>query len=623
MLHTKSHSERHTPDPHFERLHGPPLSYARSLQTFLQIYHPKPTLTAMDYPNGPSHFSRPTVPNAIDFIKGEASANEMPPPPTPGFLSGLQSPCASSCSVINCDSGCNPSILEFGTCSLSQCNNADQCTSEGCCREPACLEHSSLPTTRRESIDFGTEHQYNSFLQQQTESSGAAFPTCDILPRFQNIDERPVQCHWLLPDQECDIVAPTNDALSQHVFHDHIQPETSLTCGWFDCDEKVNAHQLTNHVWNNHRPDQHIPESYICLWHGCMEMFPDAEQLEMHMEIAHSRMDGIDCRWGGCGTIATNSSELHSHVKKEHLHLSHQPALPSSDLEECFSDSRDLRQPNHPLYWSAESDDLLMRVRAQNLTFKQIASQYFPDKSPQACQNHYARLYDQEERSNPQPAKQSTSLLSQSPSQSASYNTSPDESRHSSVNPSLRLLSPFSPSIPSSQMLLDRPLTKKNHKCMWITDVATEIVCGARFAHLDELQAHVLSLHHPFSDNSRRRPGSFWICKWKGCKRNGEPRGTRNKLKKHVWTHTGCKSALFDQVFCNYSILPVCPLSCRYCGKGFRENTKLTNHERTHTKEKPHKCDVCDIAFTTRDGLCKLKYPPQLFVLMTDTCSDP
>ena len=544
---THQQPKRPTPDPHFEQLHGPPLSYARSLQTFLRIHDPQPAPTNMELPAEASIFSHPTVPDAVDFTKGKTVARDMPPPPTPGFLSGFQTPCESICSVINCESGCNPSVLGSGTCSLSQCNNVDQCTSEDCCREPACLDHSSLPTTRPESIDFASEDQYISPVQQQFVNSGAVFPAYDDLPGFQNLDKNAVQCHWLLPDQQCDIIAPTNDALSQHIFHDHIQPGTSLTCGWFDCDEQINAQHLTDHVWNNHHPEQHVPDSYICLWDGCMEMFSDAEQLETHMEVAHTQMESIDCRWGGCGTIATNSAELQSHVNKEHLHLFVQPAFPPSNLEVDLSDSHTSRRSNHPLYWTPENDNLLMRVRAQNLTFKQIASQYFPDKSAKACQFRYARVYHQQEQSDQQFAEQSTTPLSCTPSQPASYTISPSQSHYPSADPTLTLSHSDSPSNLAGQPVLDRIPVQGNHKCLWITNASTETMCEAQFGHPNELQAHIESSHQPLSEDRKRKPPSSWVCNWNGCKRNGETRGSRDKLKKHVWTHTGCKSAFLKQ----------------------------------------------------------------------------
>lgn len=467
----------------------------------------------------------------------------MPPPPTPGLLSGFQTPCEGSCSVTNCESGCNPSVVGSGTCSLSQCNNLAQCMSEECCREAECLEHDSVPTTRRESIDISAEYPYASSPQHQFANDGDVLPAYENSTGFDDIPDDPAQCHWLLPDQECDTTAPTKGALSQHVFNDHIQPEASFMCGWIDCEEQITPEQLTDHMWNKHHPEQHVHETYICLWDNCMEMFTESEQLGTHMEVTHTHMESIDCRWGGCGTTTTNSAELKSHVLKEHLHFQVPPALSSPDVEVGPSEGPSSLPSKRPFHWSPENDDLLMRVRAQNLTFQQIASQYFPDKSAQACQIHYAKLYYRQQESDPQPMEQSTPLLTYSPLPPVSYATGPAESLDPFVDHSLSQTSPALPLNHSGQLPSDHPPTQGDHECMWITDDAAETICGARFGHPNELQAHVESSHPPLSDIRRRRPKADWACKWMGCVRNGETRGAKDRLKKHICTHTGCKSA--------------------------------------------------------------------------------
>lgn len=535
--------ERPAPDPHFERLHGPPLSYAQSIQSFLQAHDPQPAPAVMGFPADASGYSHPTVPDAGDFTDKEAPTSNVAPPPTPGFLSGFQTPYESTCSIVNCDTGCNPSVVGSGTCSLSQCNNLDQCTSEECCREPACTDHSSFPTTRRESIDFNAEDQFaSSSSQHQFANSSAVYPAHDNPTGFDDSNGDPLPCHWLLPNQECDIAAPTNDALSQHVLHDHIQPETSLFHGASDYDEQMNAQQLTHDIWSSDHPDQNAPDSFVCLWEACLENFTDAAQLETHMEAAHTQTEGIDCRWGGCTTITANPAELQSHVNKEHLHFHVEPAVSSSSPEIGPSNGRSSGRLDHPLYWTPENDDLLMRVRAQNLTYPQIASQYFPDKSAQALQVRYVRLCDQQGLLNPQSVKQSTPLLAYTPLQPASTATSPYGSHHTSIDPSLILASPTILSNHSSQLAVYHSPVQEDWECMWVTDDTTEALCGARFRNPNELQAHVESSHYPLSEIRKRRPNSHWVCKWLGCAMKRETRGSGDKLRKHIYTHTSCRS---------------------------------------------------------------------------------
>ena len=127
----------------------------------------------------------------------------------------------------------------------------------------------------------------------------------------------PVQCHWQSPDQQCQMSAATYGELSQHVLHDHIEPQTAIVCEWDHCENLVASQQLTNHVWRDHHPDQ-----YVCLWQTCGITFSDSNQLERHMEVAHvGALAPLGCHWTGCSATTATTKELQSHVNNEHLHI--------------------------------------------------------------------------------------------------------------------------------------------------------------------------------------------------------------------------------------------------------------------------------------------------------------
>lgn len=44
-------------------------------------------------------------------------------------------------------------------------------------------------------------------------------------------------------------------------------------------------------------------------------------------------------------------------------------------------------------------------------------------------------------------------------------------------------------------------------------------------------------------------------------------------------------------------------LICSHCKKQFDDKTKLANHERSHTKEKPYSCQECGSSFSSKESL--------------------
>ncbi|KAJ3165631.1 hypothetical protein HK101_000196 [Irineochytrium annulatum] len=99
------------------------------------------------------------------------------------------------------------------------------------------------------------------------------------------------------------------------------------------------------------------------------------------------------------------------------------------------------------------------------------------------------------------------------------------------------------------------------HACMWKD-------CVNRFKTFEDLSDHIANIHVP-------RGQSTYVCLWDSCARQLKPFAQRQKIIRHLQTHTGDK-----------------PFECTVCHQRFSDESGLPQHMRTHTGEKPFKCVV-------------------------------
>lgn len=114
--------------------------------------------------------------------------------------------------------------------------------------------------------------------------------------------------------------------------------------------------------------------------------------------------------------------------------------------------------------------------------------------------------------------------------------------------------------------------------CKWV-DCKSETECGQVFETTGELTEHIINDHIPSGKSS-------YVCSWKDCSRCDKPFTQKQKLIRHLNTHTKHK-----------------PFECNVCHKTFSLELMLKQHMRIHTGEKPYKCDICGKTFKTSSSL--------------------
>ncbi len=384
------------------------------------------------------------------------------------------------CSTLSCDDGCSVDDCEPDC--VQSCAGTEQCnfqelTACPCedphCEDPICDQDYHQPDVICSSLEEGSD--WPGFPPRP----GSGMPISLAHP--------PHDCLWVMPGEQCNVSAPTMNALGQHILHDHIESQQIVTCPLKSCAEVLDVQQAARHMMQEHKRD-----IYVCLWKDCNELkFADEESLKRHYQLCHSNQ--LECHWAGCEVSHTDPSQLQTHVSQAHLHMGFHglwQASPSS------------HPALHPHKSKTESIGSLLCGAESSSNFSGSYPSPFeaPNGSPYAGQ--------------------STAI--------ANLNRLP------------------SPTIPESSSLSNhtpaenhsRSSAETTRRCMWLTDSATGKCCEMEFQTGNDLQAHVD--HQHVWNKATYSPKYTPICGWLDCKRKGKPVQSREKLRRHIFTHTGC-----------------------------------------------------------------------------------
>lgn len=320
-------------------------------------------------------------------------------------------------------------------------------------------------------------------------------------------------CQWENPGQPCDVSVPTADALGQHLLQDHLKWQTDLTCFMNHGAEGIALQQVPGHLMR-----QHYSDSYVCLWDYCRLSFSSDAALASHIQLEHTN---VTCHWAGCGFSTTGLSQLKHHVNTNHLNFGPYNALQPSPSQ--LSKSPDMSP--HAEVFSSPSASAYSSFQGQSAS--PTAYSYYPtipDESQTVSEFiHHQPMYQANQQ------------------QYIQFHAPPSNAPTSSV-PDAFVGAPTSfPHISNVEVSAPKPARKDEiHICMWISELKPNQVCGSLFTDANDLQDHV-DENHIWVDRPHGQKGNPPRCNWQKCKRHGTPLQNREKLRRHVFTHTKCE----------------------------------------------------------------------------------
>lgn len=388
--------------------------------------------------------------------------------------------CFDNCSMQSCGDDCSVERCPPDCAGSENCDECDPCTSLDCAEASILDSFSPCWDESCTRTSYGHAPDFGDDFSNQNLDAGV----------------NGMHCLWVMPGQQCDVSVSTKNALGQHVLRDHIEPQASYMCPVETCTEVLKALQAPTHLMQ-----QHNLERYVCPAPHCNQSFLEYQELDNHLNAAHGI---LDCHWAGCEVSTKDPLQLRSHIDQDHLGF--------------FG----LGHPYIPSIWDPY-------VPPQH--FEQQPLPNPPQSS--AADAHTASFPDRKKAEDDRSASPFRDIWSSSGASQHSNDFS------TPLSPRKDPTATKSDPSETSQQLRD-----ESCMCMWVKGGITGQICGMTFSDGNKLQAHT-DQHHVWSGPSGgdKATKCVLLCNWKNCKRDGKPLQNKEKLRRHLFTHTGCTSS--------------------------------------------------------------------------------
>lgn len=370
----------------------------------------------------------------------------------------------------------------------------------------------------------------------------------------------------------CEKALATTDQTCNDICDGFIMPQQNqLQNGYLD---HWNSASLFQHTSESNQPQQQpksIPDQQF-LKSDPVQLYPNSSSVQQYPELGytHSHSDSFSiqqqaepisiqpqwysphtCHWLGCGTQCSSIEELTNHVNSVHLQQQIQAMTNGQQYRHQFDIPFTPTQAEaaaSQCLWDScsfidDTDAILQHILSAHVTVN-------TDKKQELI--------------------------------------STKKKRGAEIEPSEKTIKKGRTSMKESQKgeeeLLDHAgcgcspkregESTRFHPCRWKG-------CTKAFANHSELTQHIVNDHVGSGKASYR-------CGWEGCSRADKIFNQKQKVLRHLQTHTGDR-----------------PFECSICHKRFSEKNTLAQHQRTHTNEKPYVCDYpgCKKAFAVAGSL--------------------